>query len=138
MADLQGRVGKLGVSVAGSTYTDLGGINDMSWSTSRGEIDVSDFDGGGWEENLPGLGSFTISASLNWDEANAGQVILLANNTAGTQLYYRYRPSGDTSSANQVIFRGTLTSFETTQSVDGKVELSMEVKGTAVPVVSTI
>jgi TP901-1 family phage major tail protein len=129
MADVKGRTAKLAVSTDDSTYYDIGGAKDISFSASRDTIDVTDNDSTG-QEHLEGLPSASLSFTCNYDEADTAFSTLLTSNENGTQIYYRYRPRGDTSTAKEYKFQGTITSFEASGATDGAVEMSVEVEST--------
>jgi hypothetical protein len=137
MAEIKGRNGKLAVSTNGTTYTDLGSVTDVSFPFARGTIDITNFDGAGWEESLSGIGSFSISATLFYDEADSGQDILWTANENDTILYYRWRPAGDLVDgiAMQYIFQANLTSLEQSQAFDGAAQLTLEAKATGAPTI---
>ena len=131
MADVTARIGKVAVSTDNVTYTDLGGVKDYDFSRTDGEtIDVTDFDSGGWKEHLVGLAGGSVSFTMNYDEADAGQDILRTSNSARTQIYYRIRPMGDNSGDAEYIWQGTITSLTISGSVDSAVEMSADVEFT--------
>ncbi|MHA2248413.1 MAG: phage tail tube protein [Candidatus Hodarchaeales archaeon] len=103
MADLVGFGGKLAVSAAGSSYTDVGGVLSASISTAHGKVDVSDWDSAGWKENLVGYAELTLSFEHNYDEADAGQDIIRTAVQGRTQLYFRLRAGGDASGVGDEI-----------------------------------
>jgi predicted secreted protein len=131
MADVLGRTAKLAVSAVGVTYTPVGGVKDVSNPHSRGTIEVTDNDSAGWKESLNGIGSFTVSVTMNYNEADAGQVIIYTANEAPAALYFRYRPKGDdVGVSKEFIFKANITSVEAGSAVDGAAELTLEAEGT--------
>jgi hypothetical protein len=135
MADTAGRLGKIDVSDDGAAYVDLGGVKDFSNPFDRDTIETTDFDSAGWKESLAGIGNATVSATMNWDEADAGQIKLLAANQNATPIWFRWRPTGDGSGQKEVIMKCNLTSFESSASVDGVLELSSEAEMTGAPTI---
>jgi predicted secreted protein len=135
--DVKGRSGKLAVSADGITYTALGGVSDVTFSSSRGVIEVTDFDSAGWKENLSGIGTMTLSVSLNYNEDDSGQDIVWTANEAGNPLWIRWRPRGDLVDgvAMQYIFKSYITTLDETQAFDGACELSLDVESTAAPTI---
>jgi len=136
MTDVKGRSGVLQVSVAGSSYTAVGGVKDVSMSFSGATIEVTDFDSAGWQQFLSGNRTMTLSATMNYDEADAGQDIIWTSNHASTTIYYRWRPGGSTSTLMQWVSQGIITSLEETQAQDGAAELSMDIQLTGTPTMS--
>lgn len=126
MGDVKGRDETLAVSTDGSSYTDVGGLVDVSYSGSADTIDVTDNDSAGWKEHLDGEKSVSISITANWDEADTGLGMILTAFSGGSTLYVRHRPRGDGSGYKEFIGSGTITSFEESQSHDGKAEVSAE------------
>lgn len=72
------------VSVNTGTYdspvwTKLGGQKDGSPNFARGKIDVTDKDSAGWDEFLPANRSLTVDFDCFMEEAEPGQVKVLAD-----------------------------------------------------------
>jgi hypothetical protein len=134
MAHLVGFGGKLAVSAAGSSYTDVGDVTECSVSTSHGKVDVSDWDSSGWKENLVGFAELTISFTHNYDEADAGQDIIRTAVQGRTQLYFRYRPGGDGSgTADEIIAQCLIDSYEDSSPNEGAVTSSGTASSTGTP-----
>lgn len=135
MGDVKGREAKLAASTNGSSYTDIEGILDVSYSGSTGEIDVTDMDSGEWTEHLVGRSEVSLSFNANWDEAATGLMMLYTAWTGNTQIYLRWRPRGDGATYKEFIGLGTITKFEESQAHDGKAELSIDWKLTGTPTI---
>jgi predicted secreted protein len=134
MGDVKGFSGKLAVSAAGSSYTDVGGVTAAVISNARGKIDVTDWDSAGWKENLAGFGELTLTFTHNYDEANAGQDIIRTAAQAGSQLYFRYRPGGDGSgSLDETIGLYNIDSYEDSSPNEGAVTSSGSCSSTGTP-----
>ena len=137
MADVRGRDAKLAVSAAGSSYTDVAGAKDVSFSINKEKLDVTDWNSGAWKEHLTGRKTITMSVEANYDEADAGLDIVNASAQADTQIYFRYRPRGDTGGADQMIFKGTIDSFEDSSPNDDAAQVSFSVEATGAVTFST-
>jgi len=140
MGDVKGTAATVDVSVAGSSYTALGGVKDVSISIGHATIDVSDFDQPNWEEHLAGRGNMSLSVTCNYDEADAGQDIVRASCEASpaTQIYYRYRPVGSSSGVGmEYIIKGTIDSLDDTSSDGSAAEMSFSVTATGAPTFQT-
>jgi len=135
MADITARSGKLDVSTDGVTYTDIGGIKDYDLSYDGGTIDVTDFDSAGWTELLAGIRSASISLTMNYDEADAGQDKIRTGNENGSILYWRIRPRGDGTGLQETIFQGIITGLSESGATDGAVECSVDVATTGAPTI---
>lgn len=128
MGDTKGYAGKLAVSPNGSGYTDVGGLTDVSMPMSRGTIDTTDYDSGEDEEHLSSRRSGSLSATANWDEDDAGLMIVHDAFHAGTPCYVRWRPRGDGSGLyKEYLFSGTVTTFEESSPNEDKAEVSFEI-----------
>ena len=127
MADTKGYAGKLAVSPNGSSYTEVSGLTDVSMPMSRNTIDTTDFDSGEDEEHLAARRSGTLSVTANWDEDDAGLMIVHDAFHAGTACYVRWRPRGNTVGYKEYLFSGTVTSFEESSPNEDKAEVSFEV-----------
>jgi len=131
MADLHGRVSKFAVSTNGSSYTDVGGVQDVSWPKSRDVAEVTDKDSGGNKQYLSGHADSTISVNGNYDEADAGLDIVSASYLAGSTIYFRLRPGGNASGVGkEEIAQGIITSYEISSPNQDKISYSFEVQVT--------
>jgi predicted secreted protein len=135
MADNAGFNGKLAVSAAGGAYTDVGGVTEAAISNARGKIDVTDWDSGGWKENLAGFGELTLTFTHNYDEADAGQDIIRTAANAGTQLYFRFRAVGDSSGVgDEIIAKYLMDSYDAPNNPnEGAVTASASCSSTGTP-----
>lgn len=131
MADIKGSAAKLAASSDGVSYTDVGGVKDISLSHSAGTIDVNDFDQATWDQHLVDRMNAVLNATMNYDEADAGQDLIRTAATTGAQYYFRYRPAGDGSgSKDEIILQGTITSMEDTSADGSPAEMSVSVQST--------
>lgn len=132
MADVRGYDGLLAISTDGITYNTIGGVKDLSMTIDQSTFDVTDHDSGVWMEHIVGRKTITMSATMNYDEANTHQETLL--NTAvmnGTLVYFRYRPRGAGSGLKEYLGLGSVTSVEITSPNDGPAEISLELQLTS-------
>jgi len=117
MAENKARLGKLAVSTNGSAYTDVGELKSCNLALDKDMADSTSYDDSGYKSEVAVLQQVTISGSCNYDEADAGQTILLTSINAQTQIYFRWRPLGDdVGTDKEYIFQGNPTG-----SIDGEV-----------------
>lgn len=127
MADLPGRNSIVAVSVAGSSYTAVGGVKEIDWSMSGETIDVTDHDSGAYKEFEADRQSATLSISGNYDETDPGQDIVKTSAFGRTKIYFRFRPS-TAGGAKEYIAQGIVTSFKCSGPNTGIVPFSAEVQ----------
>ncbi len=136
MGDIPARFGKFSVSAAGSVFTALGGVTNVTDSQSGDAIDVTDFDSEGWREFLVGLQGKTMSLTLNYDEAEGGQDIVRTSAENGTIIYYKWRPRGDGVGLLETTVQAVITAIEDTSAVDSKVEMTLELQVSGKPTIA--
>jgi len=127
MADLTATDSKLAISAAGSTYTDIAGIKELSINGSVDKYDKTDHDSGSSKESGPGRSEHTISCSGNYDEADAGQGLLRTAYFGKTVYYFRARPATATG-AYGAVAQGFVTSYKVTMGNDGYVQFSADIQ----------
>jgi len=77
MAKIPGRLSRFHVSDdGGSTYTLVGCVTDMSMSVSGGEHNTTCHEDGQDSTFIAGKRDGTLDATLNWDETDAGQIMI--------------------------------------------------------------
>lgn len=132
MADLAGRSGLLAISTdGGSTYNSIGGVKEITMTVDQETYDVTDHDSGAWMEHIVGRHTVTMSATLNYDEANTYQEALLATGLmSGTMCYFRYRPNTSSGVAKEYYGQGSVTSVEISSPNDGPAEISLDLQVT--------
>lgn len=117
MAENKARLGKLAVSTDGNSYTDVGELTSCNISFDKDRADATSYDDSGYKNEVAVLQMVTVSGEGNYDETDAGQVILLTALNNQTAIYFRWRPLGtDVGSNKEWIFQS-----EPTGSVDGDV-----------------
>jgi predicted secreted protein len=118
-----GRLSKVLVDADGiGSYTPVGGIQDATLDISTGSIDVSDHDS-------PGLASefiynryvATIEMTMNYEEGDVGQDMLIDAALAGTVLFFEIQPKGaltgqQTYKAQGLVTKATIAGPNTAQS----------------------
>lgn len=124
------RGGKVAVSTDNITYTDVGEVTDASLSTGLTEIETTNYDSNGDEEHLVGISNYSLSTTANYEKTDAGQEIVRTSRANKTQIYYRYRPAGDSSGEDEWSAQGTITSLDIGGGVGDKVDMSFDVKFT--------
>ena len=131
MSHIIGDVGKIAVSTDGITYIDLGGVTSVDQDITNDAVDTTDFDSLGWKEKLYGNSEASLSITMNYDEVDAGQAILVAAAVGKTGLYFRYRPE-ELATKDQFIFQGVLTSLSDGSPQGDKVEMTADVESNGV------
>jgi len=122
MADKSGRLGKLAIATV-----DVAGIKDLSLKVGAKTLDVTDHDSGLYEEFLVGRKNVTISASGNYDEADAGFAACLTALFDGTIVAWRFRP--DTAGGLlQYSASGMVTDLEVSAPNEGAQEFTIEIQ----------
>lgn len=133
MADTRGSAYELDVSTDGVSYTSVGGIKDAGLSFGRDKIDVNDFDQPNFHQALSDRVMATLSATMNYDESDAGQAIIMTNNgsTLPAALYWKVRPKGDdVGTSKEYIFQADITSLDVPNADGSPVEMSLTAEST--------
>ena len=133
MGDVAGYNATVAISTNGSSYTAIGGVKDASLAKGHSPFDVTDFDSGAWEEAIAGRGAWTFDFTMNYDEADTGWELLVAQHLLNTKLYFRYRPRGDTTGYKEYIFQGFVTALDDSSPNDGAAETSCSVQMSGTP-----
>jgi len=120
----KGVVVKYKTSQAGPA-NPVGGINNVSLSDGRNNIDVTAF-GSNDIARIPGLLDHPITVSGFYDGSDPGQQAIRANYTSGSDLWIQLLPDGTTGFEVKVL----VSSFEISASVDGAVEFNAELEST--------
>lgn len=129
MALTSGRAGKLAVSAAGVTYTDVGDITNIEYNESHETEDKTTFDSAGYKESGYGETQATLSVTFRRDESDAGQDIIRTSNEAKSAIYYRVRMY-ENSGANQKTFQGKINGLSNTNARNEVVEQKLDVEST--------
>jgi predicted secreted protein len=80
MGKIVGRLSKIELSDdGGASYSELGGAVDISMNIAQAEIAITAHSDDDWEVYLPGRKDVSIDCSLRYDEADAGQILLMAS-----------------------------------------------------------
>jgi len=103
----------------------IGGVNNVSLSDGRSNIDVTAF-GAKDMERIAGLMDHPITVSGFYDGADPGQQAIRDNYVNGTDLWIQLLPDGVTGFEVKVL----VSSFEISASVDGAVEFNAELEST--------
>lgn len=93
MAVILGRVQTAAFNDGGG-YDEVGKIVDGSLEVESAEVATTSHDSGVWEEFLQGRNSATVTLSVRYDEADAGQDACLAAWVAQTMGTLRFRMGG--------------------------------------------
>lgn len=115
MAENKARLGKLAVSTDGVSYSDVGELTSCNISFDKDRADATSYDDSGYKNEVAVLQMATVSGEGNYDETDAGQVILLTALNNQTAIYFRWRPLGD------AVVKEWIFQSEPTGSVDGDV-----------------
>lgn len=108
------------------TYTAVADIRSASMSTSAGLVDISAFNDS-QVSRIMGLKDATYSLSGFWKSTDTnGQVAIRAAWSGDSTLWVQFLPDGATGFKQEV----KVSKFDISASVDGAVELSVEIEGT--------
>lgn len=138
MAHFVGRFGTVEVSDdGGSNYYTVGGLTQGNYNHNQDVVDTTDFDSGGWKENILADSQFSLDFTANYDENDTGQGMLSTAFFAKTTLQWRVRPYVGSGFA-QFVFQGNMSSPPQVSAPEGdKVEMSVTVDSTGTVVKST-
>lgn len=113
------------VSTNDTLYNAVKEINDMSISASGDNIDITEF-GDDFINRLQGLKDCTFSLSGFYDPTDTtGQVVIQNAWLNDSILYVRIKPNGVAGFKQEV----KVSTFEVSASVDGAVEVSIDLEG---------
>lgn len=128
MAILQGQVSKLMVSDdGGTTYTAVGQRVDMTLNLNKAEIDASHMDTQGWSEYLEGRKDATIDFTVRYDEADAGQIMLIDSYFDDTVLDFKFMLKEE-AGANAYTASGFVTSLSPAPSDGSPTDMSGSIR----------
>lgn len=136
MSDKAGYKGKVAVSTnGGSSYSDIAGVQDLTFKVDQETFDVTDHDSGPSMEHIVGRRSVTCSLKGNYDEADTGQEAVMATglafgSSAGSLVYLRFRPDTASGSAKEFFGQASVTSAEVATPNSGAATFSFEFKFT--------
>lgn len=113
------------------TTSIIGGQNQGSVSVNGNSQDVSYFGNTGWVDKILGIRDNSFSFSGFYDTTDTGQKLIRDAFLNDTDLYVRFSPS--TTAGGKPYFQQQVRvgSFEVSASVDGVVECSFDLEGTA-------
>jgi Predicted secreted protein len=119
--------GKGGALYVGTTPTKVAEITTWSLDVSADAIDVTSFDSDGWQENLPGLKSWSGSAEGNWkvNTDTQGQKALQDAWLNGTLIQVQFRINDTNYYAGQAL----VTGLSIEAPVDDKISFSVDLTG---------
>ncbi len=135
MAKIQGRLGRLAVSSdGGTTWVQVNGIQDMTFTGNADELDVSAHDSGQFREYLQGRKDATIDGTLWWDEADPGQNIVKNAYFSSTRIDMRFRMEENTG-RDEIFTKGIVTSYSPASPNDdaASVDFTLRVTGDFTP-----
>lgn len=107
---------------------------DCSITYETDTIDTTSKDSSGWEENIPGLRRWSISASGIYSLEGTGVYNfndLLAFYVSRAQVSIEYKTTGV--GGHLHTGTATITSLESSSPLEDKIEMSLEFKGTGQP-----
>jgi predicted secreted protein len=126
MAASAGRNLRVKVSTtSGGSYNDIAGIKSTSMNLSGGTIDVSAF-GTEAVERIAGLKSGSYSLSGNYETDATGQGLVRTAVQDHSSVFVRFLPNGTTGWQQECF----VSAYNVSASVDGAVEVSIELEGT--------
>ena len=127
MAAIQGRLTV--ISIGGVA---LGKKTDASLTYNLSLIDTKNHDSSGFEEWLAGWKGVEISATMLWDDSDAGQEDVWDNITAGTSVAYDFTPQ-NSAGLHEITGTAFITSAAWNGSNDNAHGLAVTMKGTGAP-----
>ena len=92
MATIIGRDADVDVSSDDITYTPVGKVTSAALAINDDLADETNNDSGGYKQTKYADQQAVLSLGFKYDDADAGQAMLLASKSAKSTLYYRYRP----------------------------------------------
>ena len=114
MAKIEGRLQTLQVDNGGGFVT-INGLIDGSFTLTVEELETTTHDSGAFKSFLGGRGSGEISASLRWDEADAGQLSLATAAIGQLDTYgWRFRMETASGKKQWTATAGLVTSYNPT------------------------
>ena len=130
MATQLGNDATIYISNDGATYTLIGETFDPSMSIPQDLHDVTVNGGGEWKAELRGHKQVTLSFSCHYDESDVGQEKALAAMVAGTALYCKVRPRGDTAGYKEYLFTGNMDNHDISMTTQGPMDFPVSVRST--------
>lgn len=117
-----------GVSTSTASFTTVDELNSFSMGHSAGNVDISEFTVN-YVKRIQGLKDVTYSISGFYDPADSNGQIKIRNALVNdTTLYCQVLPDGTTTYGFQQEVK--VSAFDLDTSVDGSVEVSIELEGT--------
>jgi len=131
MSEQLGNSASLQVSSnGGSSYSNVGEMKDTSFDGAQDLHDATSNDDNLWKVDVVGHKKMTINVTCNYDEADAGQIIMRAGYFAGSTLMFKYRPRGSTSTYREQLFSANFTSANLAAPTQGVMEESYTLETT--------
>lgn len=133
MAVYKGREGSISIGV--TPGTSLGELRSFEFTTTANLVDASRM-GDQWTRDEATQNTWTGSAELWFDDADAGQNLLVV----GSRVTVRFFPKGSTVAPTDIIFSGDAVISEVghKQAHDGLVERTVSLKGYGALIQATI
>ena len=132
MADFPARDSKVAACAAGigGAFTDIASVKEIGdWTINNETVDRSTKDTGRSKKFGAGRVGMSFSMSGEYDEADAGQTILVTAAKAGTSIGFRFRPATG-GGKYQFIALGIITNFKVGAPADGQCPFSCDVQVT--------
>jgi hypothetical protein len=114
------------------TSTAVGEITDFTFTESADTAEDTSM-GDVWKTFVPGHKEWSASITAHWDEADAGQLLLVLGTEVALKLYPEGATTGDTFRSGNAI----VTSIVNKTGMNDIVEVTFEVKGTGALASST-
>lgn len=132
MADLPARNSMVYASAAGSVYTAVGGVKDISFDLTGAADETTDHDSGAFKEFMAGRGELKMTFNANYDEADAGQGIVRTAAFGRSTCYFKFRAAVG-GGYKESYANGVVTGFKPSAGNDGPVALAVDVQLSGVP-----
>lgn len=133
MAATAGYLGTTKVGTSASPTNLLSDVTDISmpWKVAAYDTSSMNATNNGWETDIPGLGSGTVTWKCNYVPGDTnGQLVMTTAYAAKTLLYFIVSPNG----TNTATFSGYVTDFQVHAPVNNKADVTYTVKVNGAPV----
>lgn len=108
---LQGYKSAVYITPAGGALQKILNLAEVDVDIKFGEIDATDHDTNGWEDELPGLGKWTATAKVMYVTNAASRQTIQTALLAGQTLAFDFRPTDVTGEENWT-GNGVITAFK--------------------------
>jgi predicted secreted protein len=122
----------LQASAAGTEFTTIGRLTNVSLSREKETIETNNFDSPNDAESIAGMKSWSLSAEALYFYTNAGQILIEAAFASTAPYHFRLTSAAGTVGAFQFTGQGHVTSLELDFETNEVVPYSFEIEGTGI------